>query len=242
MDEFSEEELDALIQEALAENPTKFQPKNLPSLGLLESQAFSAIYESLGKKLIGSDVSRIFQEARSSILSSKINLQLKDLHTVTNNCRKCKLDSTPQLPKWNVKDPDVLFITDNASISKESAELLIKGMKQCGFDSSKVCLTYLTRCSIFGKTDPSVIYNCSPYLHTEIQIMNPKIIVTLGALPLASILNTQIKLKDYRGNLIWFGHWPIIPTYAPVYCLNAGKQTIEEFASDIQQAYDFCYR
>ena len=242
MDEFSQEELDSLIEEALSENPTKFQPKNAPSLGLMESQMLSAIYASLEKKLVGSEVSRIFQDARSSIVSAKVPYDLKDLHTVVKNCRKCKLDKVdPQLPKWNVKDPDVLFIADNASISKESAEILIKGMKQSGFDSSKVCLTYLTRCPIYGKPEPSTVYNCSSYIHSEIQIMNPKLIVTLGLLPLASLLNTNVQLKAYRGQLVWLGHWPIISTYSPTYCVNAGKQVEEEFISDVQQAYDFCY-
>lgn len=242
MQEFSQEDLDSLIQEALSENTSKLVPKNGLHLGFMESALLSQIYDVFSKYIPNERLVSLFQEVRSDVLTSKNSATLSDLHTLTKNCKKCQTLSGPSdFPKWNVKDPDVLFIADNPKIDKDSAELLVKAMKSVGFDSKKVCLTYVTRCPLNRKPENSEAINCSPYLHTEIQLMNPKLIVTLGLLPLSVLLNSNIQLKQYRGSISWLGYWPILATYSPIYVLKSESNLEEEFISDIQQAFDFCY-
>jgi hypothetical protein len=60
-------------------------------------------------------------------------------------------------------------------------------------------------------------------------------------LPLGAVLNSTVQLKQYRGVISWLGYWPILATYSPSHCLRSGDQMIEQFTSDIQQAYNFCY-
>ena len=242
MEEFSEADLDSLIEEALSGQTSKLVPKNGLSLGLFETNMLSHMYETFSKTIPNEKLVSLFQDVRSDILSSKNNLELKDLHTVTKNCNKCpNIDSSSDLPRWNSINPDVLFIVDNPRIDKESADLFVSKIKSIGFDSSKVCLTYVTRCPIYRKPESQEITNCSPYLHTEIQLLNPKLIVTLGLLPLASLLNSDVQLKQYRGNLSWLGYWPIMATYSPMYAIRSGEQYIDQFTSDLQNAYNFCY-
>jgi uracil-DNA glycosylase family 4 len=242
MQDFSQEDLDSLIQEALSSEESKLVPKNGLKLGLGETNMLSHMYETFSKHIPNERLVSLFQEVRNDILVSKNNLSLKDLHTVTKNCKKCPnvLESS-ELPRWNSQDPDVLFIVDNPKIEKESADLFVTAMKSAGFQSSKVCLTYVTRCSLNRKPDNSEVINCSSYLHTEVQLLNPKLIVTLGLLPLSVLLNSDVQLKQYRGSISWIGYWPIFSTYSPIYCIKQGGQSVEQFTSDIQQAYDFCY-
>lgn len=242
MQEFSQEDLDSLIEEALSADNSKLTPKNGLFLGLGETNLLSHIHETFEKHVPGDKLLSLFQEVRSNILTSKNNINIKDLHTVTKNCRKCpNMPESSELPKWNINNPDVLFIADNPKMDKDSVDLLVSSIKSAGFQSSNVCLTYVTRCPSFGKPDNSVIMNCSPYLHTEIQLINPKLIVTLGLLPLVSLLNSDIQLKQYRGSISWLGYWPILSTYSPIYAMKSGSQNIEQFVSDINQAYNFCH-
>lgn len=242
MDEFSQEDLDSLIQEALSGENSKLSPKSGLYLGLGESELLSQAYEVFQKHIPNERLVSLFKELRDTVLSSKNPYSLKDLHTVTKNCKKCsEVQGPSDFPKWNTTNPDVLFIVDNPKIDKESADLLVSTMKSVGFESSKVCLTYVTRCSLNRKPDSSEIINCAPYLHTEIQLLNPKLIVTLGLLPLSTLLKTDVQLKQYRGNLFWLGYWPVIATYSPIYCLKASGSYTEQFVSDIEQAYNFCY-
>jgi DNA polymerase len=241
--EFSQEELDALIQEALSAPVNPMHPKSGMHLGFAESDMLELLEEHLKNKLPESAISSIYQDLRTDLLSRKINASVKDLHTVVLNCKKCQMESTsPELPKWNVKDPDVLFITDNPSMDSDSVNLLLSSLKSSGFESSKVCLTYVNRCPVKRKYTDSEIFNCSSYLHTEVQLMNPKLIVTLGSIPLISLIGASVKLKDYRGNLMWLGNWPILPSYSPMYVSRNGQQYVDQFTSDIKSAYNFVYK
>jgi uracil-DNA glycosylase family 4 len=242
MNEFSEKDLESLIQEALSEESSKLSPKSGLSLGLGESHLLEHAYEVFQKHIPNERLVSLFQELRDLNLTVKNPYSLSDLHTVTKNCKKCPAAvSSSEFPKWNSKNPDVLFIVENPRIDKESADLFVSTMKSAGFDSTKVCMTYVTRCSFNKKPENEEIMNCSPYLHTEIQLLNPKIIVTFGLLPLATLLNSSVQLKQYRGNISWLGYWPILSTYSPIYCIKSGQQHIDEFVSDIKQAYNFCY-
>lgn len=242
MEEFSQEDLDSLIEEALSEGKSKLVPKNGMYLGLAESNLLSIIYDVFTKYVPNERIVRLFQEVRSEILTSKNSTSLKDLHTVVKNCTKCpNVSSSSELPKWNSTNPDVLLILDNPRIDKSSADLMVSAIKSAGFESSKVCLTYVTRCQINRKPENSEVINCSPYLHTEIQLLNPKLIVTFGLLPLTTLLNSNVQLKQYRGTVSWLGYWPILATYSPLYCLKSEGNYIEQFNSDLAQAYSFCY-
>jgi DNA polymerase len=242
MQDFSQEDLDSLIEEALSGETSKLVPKNGLYLSLMETNMLSHMYETFEKHIPNERLVSLFQEVRNDILSSKNSIELKDLHTVTKNCKKCSdVSGSSELPKWNSKNPDVLLVFDNPNIDKESIDLLVSKIKSVGFDSTNVCLTYVTRCPLFRKPENTEVINCAPYLHTEIQLLNPKLIVTFGLLPLATVLNANVQLKQYRGNLTWLGYWPIMPTYSPLYCLRYSEQNIEQFTSDLQNAYNFCY-
>jgi len=242
MEEFSEEFLNSLIKEALNEKgDSLLRPSSGMYLSYSESDLLSVIYDYLTKHLPESEVNSIFQDFRSEFTSRKINLTVKELHTVTRNCTKCNIQLPAELPKWNVSNPDAVIVVDSPSIAPDAIALMIESIKTAGFKSSDLCLTYVNRCPKYGKYDSKEIINCSPYLHTELQLLNPKVIIPMGGLPASVIFGTDIKIKDYRGNITWFGYWPILPTYSPGYVLKSGAVAIEQFCSDINQAYQFIH-
>ncbi len=241
--EFSEAELNSLIEEALSSNESKLTPKSGLYLGFLETDLLEIVYDNLSGLVHESALITAFKNVRTEILSRKLNYSIKDLHTVTKNCRKCVLGSIlPELPKWNVVDPDVLFIIDSPGMQQEAVSIFLKALKDSGFNSSKVCLTYVNRCPAKRKFTNQEVFNCSPYLHTEIQLLNPKLIVTLGALPLSTLLGFEVKLKEYRGSIHWLGYWPILPTYSPAYVIKGGQLIGNQLLSDIKTAHTFIHK
>ena len=243
-DEFNEEDLQRIIQEALSseqKDNNLFQKKSLSSyLGFMETELIENFHSKMSGSVPDSFLFEVYKELRTDILSRKESHSILDLHTATKNCRKCSLSGViPELPKWNVTDPDVMFVVESPNISPEAVELLLRSLKTSGFDSSKVCLTYVNRCPAKKKFDAEEIANCMPYLHSEIQLLNPRLIVSLGLLPLVSLIGTEVKIKDYRGNILWLGYWPILPTYSPMYALKSGKQQIDQFINDIKTAHTF---
>lgn len=238
--EFNQDDLDSLIKEALSSPSNPLHPKSGMHVGFMETDMLELLSGHLSNKIPLSAISEIYQDLRLDLLSRKSNHQIKDLHTVILNCRKCEMQqNTPELPKWNVKNPDVLFITDNPSLDSDSVTFFLSSLKEAGFESSNVCLTYVNRCPVKRKYTNQEVFNCSPYLHNEIQLLNPKLIVTLGSVPLISLLGLDVKLKEYRGNLTWLGYWPIIPTYSPIYAVRNGQNFQDQFLSDIKSAHNF---
>jgi len=244
-DEFNEEDLQKIIQEALnfeeKEEVKLFRKTSFTSyLGFMETELIENFHNRISGSLPDSFLSEIYKELRTDILSRKENISILELHTVTRNCKKCNLGNVvPEFPKWNVVNPDAMFVVESPRLSPDAIELFLKSLKSSGFDSGKVCLTYVNRCPARKKFDQSEIANCLPYLHSEIQLLNPKLIITLGLLPLISLTGSEIKIKDYRGNILWLGYWPILPTYSPTYALKSGESQINQFINDIRTAHTF---
>lgn len=241
--EFSEEDLQGLIKEALSgdANAGLFRQSGSSSyVGFMETEILEDVYKRLSGHLPDSILVEVFRDVRKEIVSRKRSGSILDLHTMTKNCNKCQFSGlVPELPKWNVVNPDVLFVVESPSFSPDAVELFLKSLKAAGFQASRICLTYVNRCPAKKKFTESEIANCLPFLHSEIQLLNPSLIVTMGLLPLVSLLGCEVKLKEYRGNVVWLGHWPILSVYSPVYALKMGNNYVDQFSSDIKTAFTF---
>lgn len=240
MEEFSEEFLASLIDEALNEKGvSKLKPSSGLHLSLAETDFMQIAFQALAKKMPISEASEAIQDMRDELLTRVVSMSITDLHTVTNNCNKCKIDSSAELPKWNVKNPDLVIIIESPSLDPNAISFMVDSIKQSGFSSDQLCLTYVNRCPKKFKYESQEVINCSPYLHSELQILNPKLTMTMGGLSTSVLLGTEVKIKDYRGNIVWLGGWPILPTYSPGYVLRSGGSSAQHFVDDLVQAYEF---
>lgn len=239
--EFNPKELQELISYALDDSPTPIE-RSYGQLGFMESQVVESIFNAVDGRVGNSELLSIIRDSRIPALSTQNKLKITDLHTVTHNCTKCAFSGiSPQLPKWNVTNPDVVFIAPSSALDQQSSALFVSALKTAGFSSDKVCLTYVLRCPT-KVVEQQYVNNCSSYLHSEIQIMNPKLIVPMGADALSSLFGAELKIKDYKGKISWLGSWPIFPLYSMLYILKAGASAEEDFKADMLQAYQFCYK
>lgn len=235
-EEFDPTLLQDILDEAMSVDRSHGQ------LGFMETDIVSSIFSSLSNKLHNADILDVIRDSRVSSNSYKVPVKITDLHTVTHNCRKCSFSGiSPQLPKWNVTDPDVLFIFETPYLDQQSTDFFISTLKNTGFSSSNICMTYLLRCPT-REVNKEYIENCSHYLHSEIQIMNPKLIVPLGNTVLSSLFGTTLQIKDYKQKVTWLGSWPIYPLYSIPYVLKSGEQAQSSFRDDIAELYQFCYK
>lgn len=244
--DFSEQELNQLITEALDDSAKPIE-RSYGQLGFMESDVVERIFNAFETQLGQTDIVNVIQESRMERTASILGpMKITDLHTVTHNCRKCQstgLNPDPNLPKWNTVNPDVVFVLDSPVIDQQASALFVGGLKNVGFSSEKVCLTYLVRCSVHPSAiSPEHFENCAPYLHQEIQIMNPKLICPVGTNALKLFFGSDAAIKNYKGKISWLGSWPIFPLYSLSYILKAGSVAEESFQADMLQAYQFCYR
>lgn len=238
--DFNQSLVDSLIEEALSD--PKAPDRSYGHLGFMEGDLVSSIFSAIQDRVPNETFLKIVKESRENYTSYIVPQKITDLHTVTHNCRKCSFSGiNPILPKWNVQNPDVLFILETSNIDQNTSALFISALKDAGFKSENVCLTYLLRCPT-KDVQQQYIDNCQSYLHQEIQIMNPKLICPIGGTVLSSLFGTEVKLKDYKSKVTWLGSWPIYPLYSLAYINKAGDSALADFKADMNQAYQFCYK
>ncbi|MGN6626151.1 MAG: uracil-DNA glycosylase family protein, partial [Tepidisphaeraceae bacterium] len=76
---------------------------------------------------------------------------------------------------------------------------------------------------------------CTPYLLQQLQIVRPKVIVTLGLPASQYILRTKNSMTKMRGQWHDWNGLKVMPTYHPAYVLRAyTRQTREAVWSDLQ--------
>ncbi len=77
---------------------------------------------------------------------------------------------------------------------------------------------------------PEEIQTCRPILLRQIEIINPKIICTLGKFAAQTLLETQEPISRLRGRFFNWGKFRVMPTFHPAYLLRnpADKKLVWE--------------
>ena len=117
-----------------------------------------------------------------------------ELEMEINICHKCPLEkvrSNPILGKGD-KTSKVMFVLDQISEQEDNrgillidkkGEYFLKFLEFSKFDTDKVYMTNLFKCTAKGElAEKRIIKACEEYLLTQIALVNPKIIVTVGEL------------------------------------------------------------
>ena len=74
-------------------------------------------------------------------------------------------------------------------------------------------------------------YTCLPYLQKQLEIIKPKIVVTLGATAYRYLTNDNTPITKIRGTIHKKSNFTLIPTYHPSYLLrnpSAKKEAFED--------------
>jgi DNA polymerase len=68
--------------------------------------------------------------------------------------------------------------------------------------------------------EPREALACEPYLHRQIELINPKLIVALGKVAAVNLLAREASIASLRGRLHQYRGIPLIVTYHPAYLLR----------------------
>jgi DNA polymerase len=70
------------------------------------------------------------------------------------------------------------------------------------------------------KPTPDEMATCIPYLHEQIDLIRPKVLVALGATAVDGLLGKTLGITKLRGNWQTYRGTPLMPTYHPAYLLR----------------------
>jgi len=166
------------------------------------------------------------------------------------NCSLCKDRNSVVPGSGNIYRPDIMFIGEAPGQDEDetgipfvgrAGKLLTKMIRALGYERHEVFITNVVKCRPPNNRDPrpEERLSCSIFLETQISLIQPYVIVTLG-LPAAKAiigLPEETRMGDVRGKLYDYAETPVIPTYHPAYLLrNPGaKKTVW---NDLQTAME----
>ena len=109
-----------------------------------------------------------------------------------------------------------------------AGQLLTKIITATGLSRADVYIANILKCrpdtpgetSGNRKPTPTEMTTCIPYLHEQIDLIRPKVIMALGATAVEGLLGKTIGITKLRGNWQTYRDTPLMPTYHPAYLLR----------------------
>ncbi len=83
---------------------------------------------------------------------------------------------------------------------------------------------------------PAEIESCRPFLASQLKLIDPKVIVTLGNFATKLVLNTTEGITKLRGRAYPLDGRMVVPTYHPAAVLRGGGETVAQMRADLVRA------
>ncbi len=190
-----------------------------------------------------------FSDKNIDIKMPKDLVQLKE---IVLNCNLCNLSKTRTNVVFGEGNPNskIMFIGEAPGREEDiqgrpfvgrSGEMLTKMIENVLFlKRDEVYISNIVKCRPPQNRDPQIeeVESCKGYLLKQIEIINPKIIVTLGRIAFKYLLNDETPITKARGKIYNFKGIKVIPTFHPSYLLrNPSKK--KEALRDLQFIKEF---
>jgi uracil-DNA glycosylase len=189
------------------------------------------------------------------------NLNWEELQNLVRTCTKCRLSTTRTQTVFGEGDPeaDLFFIGEGPGTQEDktgrpfvgrSGDLLTRLIeKYMGIPRSSVFIANIVKCrpSVDMKMEKDrppekdEVEACSPYLLHQIEMIQPKVIVTLGNPATKFILKTNEGITTLRGSWRSYKNIPVMPTYHPSFILRNGgldSKVQKDVCSDLDQVME----
>ncbi len=169
------------------------------------------------------------------------------------SCVECGLSDTRTKVVFGVGDPDaaLMFVGEapgkNEDLQGEpfvgrAGQLLDQLLGEIGLARSEVYIANVLKCRPPGNRDPrpDEIDACKGYLRTQIKLIQPMVVVTLGNFATKLLLNTDIgitRLRGVRHDDWWLGA-TLIPTFHPAAALRGGDRVTNQMREDFATVHD----
>lgn len=165
---------------------------------------------------------------------------MAELHRQAEVCVKCPhLAAARKKVVFGVGDifSPVLFVGEAPGADEDEAgepfvgragQLLTKIIETMGFSRQTVYIANILKCrpdtpgqaSGNRKPRPEEMKTCFPYLEAQIRIIQPRVMVALGATAVEGLLGATTGITKLRGHWQVFRGIPLMPTYHPAYLLR----------------------
>lgn len=190
----------------------------------------------------------------NTINNSSKALQLQQLKESFADCNKCGLAATRKNIVFGSGNPEarLMFIGEGPGAEEDnqglpfvgrSGQLLTKMIEAMGITRDDVFIANIVKCRPPENRDPLMeeAQACIGYLRSQIQIINPEVIVCLGSISLNFLLQPDSKVKlsisNLRGTWQDFYGYKVLPTFHPAYLLRNPSKKADAW-KDLQKVME----
>jgi len=184
-------------------------------------------------------VAQLFQSPTRVPTQSR-NDPLQQLAAEVFSCTRC-----PHLVRSRTQtvfgvgnpDADLMFVGEAPGADEDSqgepfvgraGQLLTRIIETMGFSRENVYIANVLKCrpdtpaGTSGNRAPTPVemQTCLPYLRRQIETIQPKVLVALGAVAVEGLLGTRGAMREMRGRWHSFNETPLMITYHPAYLLR----------------------
>jgi uracil-DNA glycosylase family 4 len=158
--------------------------------------------------------------------------ELEVVHNEARVCTRCVLSQSRKMgvPGDGPADADLMFIGEAPGYWENekgipfvgaAGHLLEELLKTIGFDRSQVFITNVLKCRPPNNRDPlpDEIAACRPFLDQQLEIIQPKVIVTLGRHSSGRFFPPKA-MRDMHGKPVQLGNSMAMATYHPAAILR----------------------
>ncbi|MBA4390319.1 MAG: uracil-DNA glycosylase [Syntrophus sp. (in: bacteria)] len=173
----------------------------------------------------------------SYVFDKENSLTLSKLNKVIGGCAQCDLAKTRKntVPGEGSPNAQLVFVgeapgededTQGRPFVGRAGKLLDQLIERIGLRRSEVYICNVLKCRPPNNRDPepSEVAACKNYLVTQLDLIKPKVICTLGRHAYNTLLGVDEKITRIRGTLTSYRGTKLLPTFHPSYLLrNQGK-------------------
>src|SRR4029078_9503331 len=158
---------------------------------------------------------------------------LAEMAGVARACCKCPLRKTRTNVVYGVGSPnaDLMFIGEAPGRDEDlkgepfvgrAGQLLTDIIKAMKLTRDDVYIANVIKCRPPENRNPEAdeLEECRPFIRRQIEIIRPKVIVTLGKFALQSLMQRGYAITGARGQWLEYNGVKVMPTYHPAYLLR----------------------
>lgn len=164
-------------------------------------------------------------------------------------CTRCRLCETRTNTVFGEGDADakIFFIGEGPGETEDltgrpfvgrAGEMLNKWIAAMGLERGQVYIANIVKCRPPNNRVPAPdeVATCTPYLQRQLEIIRPKVIVTLGLPSAKYMLQSNLTMGRLRGNWHEWRGIKLMPTFHPAYVLRSyNDQTRAAVWSDLKK-------
>jgi DNA polymerase len=163
-----------------------------------------------------------------------MRMEWPELKARVASCTDCPLHATRKKTVFGVGDEaaEWLFVGEGPGADEDAQGEPFVGQAGKLLDNmlaaislkrgANVYIANILKCRPPGNRNPEPheALQCEPYLHRQIELIRPKLIIALGRVAAANLLASEASVASMRGKIHRYRGIPLIVTYHPAYLLR----------------------